>query len=433
MYEDMPTEDLDYDFNIIKDEETERKIAEIDRLIEQRESLGEPASGSLLLKKASLLYKIRDLSGAFKMLENALNIFTDENDRLNMAIVNGEMGLIQEELGFYDSSIYHFERSIELLYQIDDIPKLIQVYNNLANVYYILKDIEHSYEFYDKALKLAEQENLVAEEIKSSSNLVDVLFLLKNYNRIGSILGRNIQYFEQIGDIYGTIITLTKQGKLNFYLGEGYYFQAFQDLKKALEMIEKISNSGQITPIIRAQLEWECFLYLGKLNLMYSNDKLSEDNLLKSLESIRTFEVGETINEGIILENLASSYQVKGDVYKAIEYFKLCSEIYYKFGDDFRNAEIKARIGKVYLNLLDNTTQALNFYEEAIEIYEELGYTKETADAAQVIGDIYIQKGVDESALSYFERAKELYQVINDTQNVDLISEKINSLTNSGI
>ena len=429
-YEETP-EDIDYDFNIIKDEETERKIADIDRSIEQRESLGEPASGALLLKKASLIYKIRDLSGAFRLLENALNIFTDERDNLNIAIVHGEMGLIQEELGFYDSSIYHFERSIELLYQIDDKPKLIKVYNNLANIYYILKDIEHSYEFYDKALKLAEQENLVAEEIKSSSNLVDVLFLLKNYDRIGNILRRNIQYFEHIRDIYGTIITLTKLGKLNFYLGEGNYFKAFQDLKKALEMIENISSSGQITPIIKAQLEWECYLYLGKLNLMYSNDKESEVNLLNSLEAIITFEVGETINEGIILENLASSYEVKGDVYKAIEYFKLCSEIYYKFGDDFRNAEIKSRIGKVYLNLLDNNTQALNFFEEAIEIYEDLGYTKESADTSQIIGDIYIQKGEVESAISYFERAKELYQDTNDTQNISIIEEKIYSLTNS--
>ena len=427
-YDETIAEDIDFDFNIIKDEETERKIADIDRSMEQRESLGEVASGTLLLKKASLLYKIRDLSGAYKILENALNIFTDEGDRLNMAIVNGELGLIQEELGFYDSSIYHFERSIEILEKINDKPKLIQVFNNLANIYYILKDIEHSYEYYDKALKLAEGENLVAEEIKTSSNLVDVLFLLKNYHRIGNILRRNLQFFEHVGDLYGTIITLTKLGKLNFYLGEDFYSQALQELKKALEMIQMLSNSGQITPLIKAQLEWECFLYQGKLHLIYSNDKLSEDNLLKSLEAIRTFEVSETINEGIILENLAGSYEVRGEIHKAIEYFKLCSEIYYKFGNDFKNAEIKTRIGNAYFKLLDNSTEALNYYEEAIDIYDDLNYTKETADTSQVIGDIYILKGIVESALSYFERAKELYQVVNDTQNLNIIIEKINSL-----
>ena len=410
----------------INDKNFEVELEKIEKLIEERTSTGE-SHGDLLLKKASLYYQKRDFSTSIKILEIALENFTLDNDLLNVAISHNEMGLIQEEMGYFDNSIYQFERAIEILVELEDNKKLLQVFNNLANVYFILKDLEKSYEYYQKAISIAKQEKLFLEEIKTSSNLVDVLFFLKNYERIKDILRQNAVYFRQAGDIFGIITTLTKYGKLYYHLGEEHYTKSKQSFENALELLSKIA--GQIPYYVKAQMEWECFLYLGIYEKSLQHDDLAEDLLLKSLESIRTFEIGDSINQAIVLKHLGLLYKNKGEFKLAIEYLTLSGDIYYKFGEDFQQAELKTQIGQIYLDQLNDDMEAVKFLEEALEIFENRNFEKQCAEILHKLGDISINKGMIDMAISNFERAKFLYDEIKDHYNANLLNEKLNSLT----
>ncbi|TFG09694.1 MAG: tetratricopeptide repeat protein, partial [Promethearchaeota archaeon] len=244
-----------YDLKLNTDEQFEVKIQKIDDTIDKYIKSGEPI-GLLLFEKASLYYLKKNYNLALNTLENALNNFQAVDDILNIAISHNEMGLIQEDLGFYDNSIYHFEKSIELLTGLNDVNKLIKVSNNIANVYYLIKDIEHSYEYYNKALKMTIEANLISEEIKTSSNLVDILFNLKDYDKIDKILRRNLEYFRQIGDPYGIIITLTKIGKLNYLIGPDKFNFSLKFLLEALEMVNRIKINEKFSYENKAKLEW---------------------------------------------------------------------------------------------------------------------------------------------------------------------------------
>ena len=420
-----------YDSNINQDEEIEQRIQKIDETLQQKMIFGE-SIGSLLLEKSSLYYQKRDLSTSLKILESALNNFLDENDLMNAAISHNEIGLIHEDTGFFDDAIYHFEQAIEIFENIHDYNKLIQVYNNLANIYYILKDLEHSYGYYDNALKLAEQENLTLEEIKTSSNIVEILFLLKDFDKIKNILMRNIEYFRHTGDIYGVIVSLSKLGKLYYHLGHDHlghdhFKQAYQYLQDALELIKKMGNHSKI--LIKAKLKWECFLYLGKLNLLWNNEELAEEYLLKSLKTVRIFE-NESIKESLVLENLAKLHELKDEYQIAINYYNLCNKIYYRFGNDFKVAEIKYKIAQIYMDIIQNESEAIRYFEEALENFEDLNYSKETAEIYHKLGDVYLNKGIIELALEYFEKAKKIYDEFQDEYNLNLITEKMRSLTN---
>jgi tetratricopeptide (TPR) repeat protein len=188
--------------NIIEDDEIDNKLGEIEYELRNFELLGKPM-GNLLLKRASLYYKKRDLPTALKNLELAFENFKKENDKLNIAVCHNEIGLLHEETGFFDQAIYHLDISLNLLEELEDMVKVIQVLNNLGNIYYLIKDYNHSYELYQKALDLAEKNNFELEAVKTSSNLVEILFYLKDYNRIDKILRNNSIYFEQNSDIYG--------------------------------------------------------------------------------------------------------------------------------------------------------------------------------------------------------------------------------------
>ena len=412
---------------VIKDEEIDRKIKKIDSILESKEVLGETIPGSLLLEKSSLYYKKRDTSRAMKNLELALNNFKEENDLLNVAICHNELGIIQEDIGFFDQAIYHFNNALEILKELNDISKRIKVLNNLGNVYFLIKDLEQSYNYYQEAYQLSQQENLIFEEVKSSSNLVEVLYLLKDHDRIKRILAKNLEFFKDNEDIYGTIQTEIKYGKLYYIIGEDYN-ESHQHLTKALELIDGVKEN--VTFFIRAKLEWECFLYLGHLYRIWDNLTKAENLFLQSLEAVRIFELRDNIKEGEILENLAELYISKGDIGRAIEYYDLSCEIFYKFGDNRKNAELKFKIGKIYLEFEEDTSKAINYIEEALNIYEDLEYTKECAIIYHKLGDIYLLKGITERAISNFESAKDYYQNIHDEYSANLLDEKIKSLRN---
>ncbi len=415
-----------YDPIINNNNEIEERIREIDQTIQQKITFGETI-GSLILEKSSLYYKNGDLSTSIKILELALKNFTDEGDFLHMAISHNELGLIYEDTGFFNDAIYQFEQAIDILEKLTDYKKLIQVYNNIANIYYIFKDIEISYRFYNMALKLAEQESLIGEAVKTSSNIVEVLFLLKDYDKINRILKRNLEYFRNVGDIFGIIVSLSKIGKLNYHLGSNYYKQAHQSLNDALDLIKKIDYKK--TKLTKSNLIWECYLYLGKLNLQLNKYGIAEDYLLKSLEAIRSLE-DKGVKESLVLETMAEMYEIKGEYQEAINYYNLSNEIYNKFGENIKIADLKFKIALIYMDFIKIESEAIKNFEESLEIFNNLNYSKESAEILHQLGDLYLNRGIIELAIDHFERAKRIYFLMKDDYNLELIDGKIKSLIN---
>ncbi|NVM16296.1 MAG: tetratricopeptide repeat protein [Candidatus Lokiarchaeota archaeon] len=428
--DDFEEEEDYYDINVIDDESIELELTQLEDQLTESEKLGKNM-GNLLLRKASLFYKKREISQALKNLELAIENFLDEKNFLNVIVCHNELGLIHEETGFFDQAIYHFDRALSALEDVNDIVKKIQVLNNLGNVYYLINDLEHSYKYYQDALNLAEKENLEVDAIKTSSNLVEVLIILKDYDRVKKILKRNLEFFTQNNDVYGVIQTRIKYGKLYYYLGEDYYDQSYNSLTSVVELIDTIKN--QISLITRKKLEWECFLFLGHLYSLWDNDLEAEDYFLKSLEAVRTFEVKENIKEGIVLEAIAEFYSLKGEDGKAIDYYSFSKDIYQKFGDKLKIGEMKYHVANIFQNYIQDEQKAILYYEEALEIFENLNNAKMAAEILNKLGDIYVSKQMFEQASDSFERAKEFYVEIEDEHNMNIVTEKINSLKDNDL
>jgi tetratricopeptide (TPR) repeat protein len=415
-----------FDINKVVDGTLDDKIREIEKKINnkypQRRS-----EGNLFLEKAGLYYKKRDFPKALRDLENALKIFIDEGNNLKLAITHNEIGLIKEKLGYFEDALYHFDRTIEILKELKEIKKIILMYNNIGNVYLQIKDIENAYNYYQKAINLAAQENLIYEEVKSSSNLVEVLFILKNYDRIKKILQRNIAFFKKNKDYYGQIITNLKYGKLYFYLEERYYDKSFDYLSKALQLIKRIENT--ISVYIKSRLEWEIYLFLGKIELIWNNYQNAENYLLNSMECVRMLEIDdEGLKEATVLEELARLYEFQRELNTSIEYYHLAITIYDKFGEEFKVAKLNTIIAQLYLKHQHDTLKAIEFFEKALNIYEASQYYKETAKVYTHLGDLYLSKNINDVAISNFKKAKQIYNQLNDSYHIELLNEKINSL-----
>ncbi|TXT54155.1 MAG: Tetratricopeptide repeat protein [Promethearchaeota archaeon] len=424
-----PKIDETYATDLIQDDSIEREIQEINRELKKRERFGEPI-GDLLLQKANYYYQLRDLDNSIKDLQTALQYFRNLEDEEKMAICHNEIGLMKEELGIFEESIFHFEMAIDLFQELEDYERSIKVYNNIANAYFIINDIEKSYEFYTKALRLAEEKATAYDVVKTSSNFIDVLFLLQDYERILKILNRNFSFFKEHQDIYGLIISLTKFGKFYYHKGSDYYSNSYENLNKALSYLEQIED--QITPIQKAKLGWESYFFLGKLNLFWRHYSEAESFLLKSLESIRIFEYGgEHLNEGKVLETLGKFYGKIDDYKAAIEYYNLSIEIYDHFGIELKKAKLKRKIAQVYLEHLNDPYEAIEYFEGALKLYKSLGYLKDSAELYSKLGDIYNNRSIENLAISNFEKARHLYKELQDDYHCNLLREKIKSIKNA--
>ncbi|MHA1671411.1 MAG: tetratricopeptide repeat protein [Promethearchaeota archaeon] len=424
-YSEVGSEEENYDVQSYYDEEIEENLKKIEKELTEKERIGE-SIGDLLLKKASLFYKKRDFESTLKNLELALRNFSEDNDLLNIAISHNEIGLLHEERGYFEQAIFNFDSALSILKQIDDQQKIIQVLNNLGNVYYILKEWEEAYNKYQTALDISEKYEYELDSVRTSSNLVEILFILKDYDRIIKILKRNESFFKENENIYGIIQTRIKFGKLYYHYGEVYYDQSHKFLNEALDLIERIKD--QVSIYDKARLEWECYLYLGKLNLMWDNDAVAEDFFLKSLSTIRTFEIQDHIKEGIVLEDIASFHALRGEDESAIEYYEFASDIYGKFGDKEKLAELSAKIGEIYNNFVQNKNKAIEYYQKALNLYENLNSSKQAAIILERLGDLSMAAQDLESALDYFERAKLHYEEIEAISEIDLITKKIDSI-----
>ncbi|TFF98978.1 MAG: tetratricopeptide repeat protein [Promethearchaeota archaeon] len=424
-FSDDEEREISFDVNEIKDEKIERELKRLEQQIDNEQIYGGDV-GDLLLQKAGLYHKMRDLTRSLETLENALKVFESEDNHLKIGIAHNEIGLIKEQMGYLEDSIYHFEQSIRIIKNLGDTKKLLSLYNNIGNAYFQIKDLEKAYNYYQHAIDLAEREGLTFEEIKSSSNLIEVLFELGNYDRIKRILNRNLDYFQKKNDYYGLILTYIKYGKLYFNLGNNYN-KAYNYLLSSKDFITEIEEN--ISIYLKAKLEWEIYFYLGKIELLWENIKKAESYLLKSLECVRTFEIGnENYKEGMILEALGNIYILKEEYDAAKEYIQLASDIYYRYGEDIKTAELKAQIASIFHSFSHDDFKAIDFYEEALKIYENSNYFKEAAKIYQKLGDLYLTKNITDVAISQFKKAKSIYEQLKDRFHTQLMNEKIQSL-----
>lgn len=414
----------DQEYSLSFNPEVIEQLKRIDEQIEQKLK-DYDSVGSLLLEKAGIYYNNRDFTNSLKFLKEALEDFEEENDESNIAITHNQIGLISEEKGFYDEAIYHFDNAVKILKKIGDFSKLIKVYNNIANAYYLVQDIEQSYSFYKKALTLAKRENIMDDVIKTNSNIAEILMLLNQFHDAHKRLSQNLRYFQSKNDVYGIINTYNKLGKLVFLNNTQNYQKSISYLEKALDLIEQIQ--GKISPYMKAELEWESYFYLGKSFYKLHKIKKAKNYLFLSLDAVRTYHPEETINEALVLESLAAVYESKQNYDKSIEYFSLANKIFSKFGQDEKIAEANYKMAQIYLQF-SQKEKALRNFEKSLQLYEKLEYVKQIAEIHNEIGKIYLSDNLIDLAISSFREAQKYYEEIQDSYHVNLLQEKINSL-----
>ncbi len=268
-----------------------------------------------------------------------------------------QLGVTNERLGNYLSSLEHYMNVLILVEEIKDKQKILKkVYNSLGNVYMYLSDYPKSLRYHLKSLEIKEELN-------------DQEGIAKSYNNIGTVYH--------------------KLGELN--KAKEFYIKSFEIVK---ERKNKKAVAG-------------CYNNIG---VIYKEKREFEKALDYFFKSIEIYEnIGNQKEIASIYNNIGFIFDMNGKSEKALEYYKKSLEINQKTGSKAGIADSYIQIGKYY-NALWEYKKAIHYLENAMQIGKQI-------KSLDIIQAASLELSIAYENIKDFEEAYnafKLYKAVND-------------------
>jgi adenylate cyclase len=124
--------------------------------------------------------------------------------------------------------------------------------------------------------------------------------------------------------------------------------------------------------------------------------------------------------EGIanIENNLGAVNYNQGDDANALENYLKSLEVSEKIGNKYRMATALQNIGSVYLNKKTTHEKALDYFIRALTLGEAEHYDDVVGATTVNLGEIYMERGQEDSALYYFKKSLFTLQASQDTASI---------------
>ncbi len=203
--------------------------------------------------------------------------------------------------------------------------------------------------------------------------------------------------------------------------------KSFEYSNQALELAKKFNSKIE---------EAKALNNIGNAYYYQSNYEKTIEYYKKSLivneEICNSFNEDEAISksgkEGIAisLNNIGIVYEKWGNYEKAIEYYQKALKIFEELGNRKGMAALMNNIGIVYYNWT-NYEKAIEYYQKSLQMEEELGNKQGTANSLNNIGLIYMNWGNYKKSIEYYQRSLKIGKEIGDKQGIS------NTLNNIGI
>ncbi|HET7003357.1 MAG TPA: CHAT domain-containing tetratricopeptide repeat protein [Puia sp.] len=347
------------------------------------------ADGDSLWKKVSFIIDTLQTSPADK-LQKLLNIETEKNKtgfRQDSAYgyLLSSIGQLYFKQGEYFKGAQYYRRSIDLVGMNIGKPWINP--DHLIMCYYRLNTI------YDSL-------NRVSEEMRALDSCISIARRRGTVNKFSvAALYKRAEYLFDVGD-YNSCIHYAEMCEM-----QAKMYTASHD---------KNDNYG-------IQYAYSSLLWNVLAQIVLKNYDIAESLLKTKLnESIKT---GISFDLGTIYNHLAEVQRAKGNIQEALIYYNKALKEESKAGHDISCKAILNTIGYTLFQQKDvNRNQAILYYRKALAIVnrdkkQAALNSIETLNILANIGELYAQKGLYDSALSYYQLAlDEIKPGINEAE-----------------
>lgn len=288
----------------------------------------------LMGNKSMSLLKVGKYQNAIKYLNEAIELFRKQGDRVSLTFGLHALGHSYREMKQYPNAIESYNQAIELSKELNDIKSIADILSNIGLCYMEMEQYPSAIELYNQAIE-------VYTELNDRENLACYLY--------------------SIGFCYGRI---------------GEYLTAIKSYNQAIEIYRELNDRKSIARILvnksLCYIEVELYQYA----IEYYN---------QAIEICRELDDRESIVEGLGI--IGSCYAKIGQYQNAIEFYNQTVEIYKELNDSELIVDILLAIGFCYAEM-KQYSNAIEYFNQALEICKELGNEKITAEILDSIKSI---------------------------------------------
>ncbi|HEV3255103.1 MAG TPA: tetratricopeptide repeat protein, partial [Candidatus Acidoferrales bacterium] len=334
------------------------------------------------------------------LLENALPLWRDLNDRYEEAMSLLALGSLHDTLGEKQKALDYYNQALPLERAVGNRSDEATTLHNIGAVYFNLGEKQNALDYYNQALPLRRAAGDRSGEAQTLNNIGVVYSALGERQKALVYYNQALPLRRAVGDRSGEALTLHNIGKVYDDLGEkqkalDYYNQALP-LRRAVG-----DRSGEAVT-------------LNNIGLVYSD--LGEKQ--KALEYYNQAlplhrAVGNRSGEALTLNNISLVYSDLGEKQRALEYYNQALSLERAVGNRSDEAATLNNIGKVYSDLGERQ-KALDYYNQALPLERAAGDRREEAATLSNIGRVYSDLAEEQKALEYFAQALPLERAVGE-------------------
>lgn len=344
-----------------------------------------------------------------KVLASYPEIPARERVRLLSVLAEGQI-----TLGDWDNALVH-NREIIALGEKNGHKKMVgMAHLNLGKILQRRNEL-------DEAEKHFGQAAIIFNETNEMKLLGEIEYQFGMLHGRKAAYGKASEHFktclaiaESIPDKRLMAIAHNAHGKL--FMSRGHFEKACENLLKAKVILEELDEYKELAKTI---------VGLGACSF---EDKDIENTIKYQSQALEIADrCGDVRIRAYALSNLASAYIDVPDLLKAAECLDEAWKIFYRLGEKRMLASIYMNYGAVN-NKRENWKEAVNNFNDAIEILEEMNDTGGLAKAKFKLGQLYGNMGEKARARKLLEEALDYYDETGENKMKRVVAGKLREL-----
>jgi tetratricopeptide (TPR) repeat protein len=267
---------------------------------------------------------------------------------------------------------------------------LAPVYLELVMQYVLLKNLDTSILYAEKALELAIKYDQKAEQAKAYSYL-GKLYNSKDKQKAPEFYIKTVEVYRELKD---TAKIISSALVVSDFLSSLNPTESIKFADDALKLATLVKDKSSI----------------GKANMAIGAAHYSQSNYVSALKAcekaVEVFrETGDKANLGVVLNTIGVIYKNWGDYQKAIEYYQQNLNLQESIGDTIKMGMAYANIGNIYFYVGIDLDKALFNYDKSKVFFQSKKQYINAAQQYNSMGLVYKEKKDYGEALIYFNKA----------------------------
>jgi len=332
---------------------------------------------------------------------DAISLATDPRAKQLLDNINQTMKKIEQD--DYKGSVDPAEKNLELAKQIGQPRFIAMCYGLLSSIYQYLDDYPRALAYSEQFLAIAKEMGDRKYQASALGGIANVYGAWRNYPKELSFYEQALVIYREIGDREHQVSLIHDIGIVYYHLGKKS--EALSHFDQSLKMAKELGNHSveegalaNIGLVYYSQGDYPKALYYFDQSSKVSKNIESRNVVQKIVDTVYRK------RQGVRLNNIGSIYRGLGDYSKALSYYEQSLQISQELGGRSDEANALSNIGLVHQDLNDYA-KALPYYQKALAKKKEIGVP--ATETKSCIGNLYLEQGNLDKAHSTFNEIED--------------------------